>query len=117
MGEGEGERGGYPGRGRGQGEEPGQEREESGRTRRDNRACVLVTDRAREGMGPHAKGAAEMALNPGPGIGTDSQFSELWNIQTSSTPFLGLGKKLEKSDSPNLVPMSWPQCRHSTCPL
>ena len=38
-------------------EEPGQERE-SGRTRRDNRACVLVTDRARErGWDPMPRGS------------------------------------------------------------
>lgn len=93
-GGGGGERGGYPGRGRGQGRSQDKRGRESGRTRRDNRACVLVTDRARErGWDPMPRGSQRW-----PWIrarsGTDSQSSELGNIQTSSTPFLGLGKKL-----------------------
>lgn len=59
------ERGGYPGRGRGQGRNQDKRGRESGQTRRDNRACVLVTDRAREGTGPHAKREPEIALDQG----------------------------------------------------
>lgn len=53
-----GERGGHPGRGRGQGRSQDKRGRESGQTRRDNRACVLVTDRARErGRDPMPRGS------------------------------------------------------------
>lgn len=51
----------------GQGRSQDKRGRESGRTRRDNRACVLVTDRARErGWDPMSRGSLpEMALNQG----------------------------------------------------
>lgn len=53
-----GEREGHPGRGRGQGRDQDKRGRESGQTRRDNRACVLVTDRARErGRDPMPRGS------------------------------------------------------------
>lgn len=64
-GGGGGERERHPGRGRRQGKSQDKRGRESGQTRRDNRACVLVTDRAREGVGPHAKGESEMAPDQG----------------------------------------------------
>lgn len=58
RGGGEGERGGHPGRGTGQGRSQDKRGRESGQTRRDNRACVLVTDRARErGRDPMPRGS------------------------------------------------------------
>ena len=116
MGEGEEKGEGTQAGGRGQGRSQDKRGRESGWTRRDNRACVLVTDRARErGWDPMPRGSQRW-----PWIrarsGTDSQSGELWNIQTSCTPFLGLGKELERVIAPNLVPISWPQCR-PTCPL
>ena len=62
-----GEKGGYPGQGRGQGRSQDKRGRESGQTRRDNRACVLVTDRARERRrDPMPRGVRD---GPGSGLG------------------------------------------------
>lgn len=61
-----GKKGKYPGRGRGQGRSQDKRGRKSRQTRRDNKACVLVTDRAREvGWDPRAKGEPEMTLDQG----------------------------------------------------
>lgn len=111
-----GERGRYPGRGRGQGRSQDKRGRESGQTRRDNKACVLVTDRARErGRDPVPRGSQRWPWIRA-GRRTDSQSGELGNIQTSCNPFLGLGKELGRVTASNLVPISWPQCGPN-CPF
>jgi hypothetical protein len=108
-----GKRKGYPGRGRGQGRNQDQKGRKSGQTRKDNRACVLVTDRAREGTGgTPCQGEAKVALDQG--WRHNCQSNTLGNSWTSPGPLLGLGKELEKTASPNLVPTFYTHCI-STC--
>lgn len=111
-----GERGRYPGRGRGQGRSQDKRGRESGQTRRDNKACVLVTDRARErGRDPVPRGSQRW-----PWIRaarrTDSQSSELGNVQTSCTPFLGPALQPGDPRVPTRAPWSPERAKKVTIP-
>lgn len=91
-----GERGGYPGRGRGQGRSQDKRGRKSGQTRRDNKACVLVTDRARErGRDPMPR-VSQRCPWLRAGSGTDSESGNLEKFRYPLPPFWVLEKSWEE---------------------
>lgn len=79
--------------------------------RRDNRACVLVTDRARERGRDPMPGGAGSGLDQGWG-GIVSPSGGLRILRRAKTLFLGLGQELGRVTAPNWVPASCPRTAH-----